>query len=385
MRASGEQARASTACAACARRAWLLSELGGPLEYSARDRGRLVELLALGDGELLMALAGRRADELRGRYADFVFDAGEPPRVEGVERICRHCGDFPRGLSGGHAPHMIEVLGGVARLVELARAPVVALLGSSRASDYGVAVARSLARGLGASGVTVVAGFGEGIAVAAHAGALDAGAGSVAVMGGGLDVACPVGRRPLHARVVGRGCAVSELPLGCQGRRWGQLAGERIVVELASVVVLVEAGETPGDLAGTRIAQALDRVVGVVPGRVTSPLSLGTNAMLAQGANVVRGADDVLELLGPLGGSRPGGTAARAGAPVSGLSAELRATLERVGAGCDTPARLLRAGGDPVEVLAALTELELLGLLIRGDGGRYLPSGPLSTGSPVVY
>ena len=385
-----ERAPASTACLACARRSWLLSELGGPLECRARDRTRLLEVLALGDRELLKALAGRRAAELSARYAD--FHIGEPGRAQDVERICRHCAGYPHGLGGRYGPHMLEVLGGSQRLVELAGGPSVAILGSAAASDYGLASARSIARGLGASGVTVIAGLTDGIAAAAHTGALDANGASVAVMGGGLDVACPARRRSLYGRIRERGCAVSELPVGCRGRRWGQLASERIVVELARVTVLVEAEDTPAGLAGARLAQARGRTLAAIPGRICSPLSRGTNAMLMEGASLVRGARDVLELLGPLGGSGVAPATASTGLagpasnplaglgsdPLAGLTTGLRATLERVGAGCDTPDRLARAGEDPAAVLLALTELELLGLVIRGDGGRYVPCEPLT-------
>jgi DNA processing protein len=371
-----DRARSPGACPACLRRSWLLSQVSGPLECRARDRGRLVEVLALPDGELLKAVAGRRAAELEGRYAG--FDGGELPRDPHVQRICRHHRDYPQALDGRSAPHMLEVTGEAQRLVELTEGPVVAIVGSTAASDYGMAIAASLARGLAASGVTVVARLTDGIAVAAHSGALDAGAGSVVVMGGGLRVACPGRRRSLYERVMERGCAISELPPDCNGRRWGQLASERIVVELAAVTVVVEAHDTPADLAGGRIAQSLGRILAAIPGRVSSPLSRGTHALLMDGASLVRGAQDVLELLGPLAGAaaQAAGAAAHTdtvGTPAQRLPATLSRTLELVGAGCDTPAQLTRAGEDPAEVLLALSELELMGLLGRGDGGRYLP------------
>jgi DNA processing protein len=257
---------------------------------------------------------------------------------------------------------------------------VVAIVGSGAASDYGMETARGLARGLVASGVTVVASLTDGIAIAAHTGALEAGGGSIAVMGGGLGVSCPARRRALYACVTERGCAVCELPLDRSGRRWGQLASERIVVALARLAVLVEADQTPADLAAARIALALGRSVAAVPGRVSSPLSRGTNALLMDGASLVRGPQDVLELLHP-----PDAPAGRLEAPApaaaadahSGLEPRLRATLERVGSGCDTPDKLARSGADPTDVLLALSELELMGLLARGDGGRYLPRHPL--------
>jgi DNA processing protein len=364
------------ACRACLRRSWLLCELGGPLDFCARDRTRLLELLALADDELLAAVAGRRAAELRAAYEQ--FDARALRQVAPVQSICRHRRGYPGSLDGPAAPHMLMVLGGADRLVRLTRAPVVAIVGSRAPSDYGREMARSLARGLAASGVTVTAGLGDGIAAAAHAGALEANAASVAVIAGGLSRSCPPRRRELYAGIARAGCAVSELPADCSGRRWGQRASERIVVELAQLSVTVEAEHTPSDLAAAEIARALGRAVAAVPGRVTSPLSRGTHALLLDGASLVRGARDVLELLSGIGacGSeeretpRPEGGR---GSPAR-LRPQLKAVLDRVGAGYDTPDKLARAGVDSADALLALSELELTGLLVRGDSGCYLPT-----------
>jgi DNA processing protein len=376
----GEAPRELGACEACLRRSWLLAELGGPLDFCARDRARLLELLALTDDALLVAVAGRRATELRGAYERF-----DPDALRGASRLqstCRHRRSYPRALAGRAAPHMLSVLGGAERLARLTQAPVVAILGSSAPSDYGRETARSLARGLSASGVTVTAGLGDGIAAAAHAGALEASGASVAVLAGGLERPCPPRRRGLYARIAHAGCAVSELPADCSGRRWGQRASERIVVELAQLSVTVEAKQTPTDLAAAELARALGRPVAAIPGRVTSPLSRGTLALLIDGASLVRGAQDVLELLSGLGGGNagvhrsqlPGGEDTRLRAS---LPPAMKTVLERVGAGYDSPDKLALAGVDSAKALLALSELELAGLLVRGDSGRYLPAGPL--------
>lgn len=116
-----------------------------------------------------------------------------------------------------------------------------------------------------------------------------------------------------------------------------------------------------------------------VPGRVTSTASEGTHALLIGGASLIRGPHDVLELLYESGAPAPASathTSAR-GAPEA-LEPGLRATLELVGAGCDTPERLIATTcGEPDSVLMALSELELMGLLRRGDGGRYVPADGL--------
>jgi DNA processing protein len=356
-----------------------LGELSGVLERCALDRERLLEVLALDDARLLAALGGSRAGELRERYELFPLrgrcDARERPCAAGVESICRHSHSYPRALDGAAAPRLLEVAGGVERLQELASAPAVAILGAKAPSDYGVEVARGLARGLAAAGVSVVACLRDGIGAAAHAGALEAGGGCVAVLAGGLDVAVPTRRRGLYARITADGCAVSELPLGCRGRRWGALASERIAVELARATVVVEARDSAEELFGARLARAGGRTLAAIPGHVSSPLSRGTHALLMDGGSLVRGAHDVLELLA-VRSVRPAGSGDLARAHWDALDPALHATLERVRAGADTPERLAGAHEDPWELLGRLSELELMGLLVRGDGGRYVPSAP---------
>jgi DNA processing protein len=263
---------------------------------------------------------------------------------------------------------MLYVLGGSERLARLTTEPVVAIVGSERPTDYGMEMARSLARGLAVSGVTVTSAFANGIAAAAHAGALECDGPTVTVMAGGVDVVGPVSRRGLYERVIASGCAVAQTPCGIKQRTWSAITRARTVAALAAVTIVVEAEQEPWDLRIAHIARALGRTVAAIPGRVTSPASRGTNALLAEGASLVRGAADALDLLY---GVSPG----QLDTPSlpSRLRADRRATLERVGAGADTPGKLTRAGDDPGETLLALAELELMGLLGRGDGGRYVP------------
>jgi DNA processing protein len=268
---------------------------------------------------------------------------------------------------------MLNVAGGVERLRELTAVAVVAIVGSRRASDYGIEMAKSLARGLTASGVTVTSGLSDGIAAAAHTGALEIDGKTVAVMPGGLEVACPAGRRTLYEQVRASGCAVAELPNDCPGRRWGRLASERILAALAELVVVVEADEHPAELACARIARDFGGIVAAVPGRATSPLSRGPHALLIEGAALVRGPEDALELLCRLGAPVARTHAQATREPRVNLTDRLRRTLEMVGAGEDTPDKLTGRGGDPGELLLALSELEVRGLLARGEGGRYVP------------
>jgi DNA processing protein len=353
------------------RRSWLLAELSPILDLNCRADGRLYELLALGDGELIQALGGRRRAELRRRHASFHED--QLPGAREVSRLCMHDGSYPRELASAGVCPMLHVAGGVERLHELTGRPVVAIVGTRRPSDYGRAVAGDLARGLSASGVTVAALQQDGVALAALTGAVGGVGGTLSVAGNGLAIATAARRRSVHEQLRHGGCALSELPCGVSGRRWGVASAERVLAALATVTLVVEAHDRPRELAAARIARSLDRALATVPGRITSPASSGCHALLRDGAQLVSGAGDVLELLyeadRPALRQATGTTGAR---PADDLEPRLRATLERVGAGADTPGKLAGEREDLGEVLRALSELELLGLLSRGDGGRYV-------------
>lgn len=294
----------------------------------------------------------------------------------GIETVCRHSDGYPASLKESPgAPRTLYVRGGTERLARLTTGPVVAIVGSERPTDYGMEMARSLARGLAVTGVTIVSGFANGIAAAAHAGALECDGPTVTVMSGGVDVVAPVSRSGLYERVIASGCAISTMPCGLKQRAWSAIARARTVAALAGLTIVVEAEERPWDLRVADFAQALGRTVAAIPGRVTSPASGGTNALLMRDAQLVRGAADALDLLY---GVRPGEHDTPA--LPSRLRCDLRAVLERVGAGEDTPGKLARSGVNPGQTLAALAELELMGLLGRGDGGRYVPRQSLAGG-----
>lgn len=287
----------------------------------------------------------------------------------GADAIDRHDPRYPAALAQMRgAPSALYVAGGVDRLERLLREPAVAIVGTRKATDYGMETTRGLARGLAASGVTVLSTLAEGIPAAAHMGALEVDGPTVTVMPSGADVCYPATRRALYERLRKVGCVVSEHPWGCGVQRWSHLVRMRLVVGLAQMVIVVEAEETPTALAPARFAEDLDRTVCAVPGRVSSPVSQGPHALLANGAHLIRGPQDALDALYGVGVRQ---------APVAKLppAPALLEVLEKISGGRDTLARLTAAGCDADEAIVALAELELTGAVVRGDGGRYLPRG----------
>jgi DNA processing protein len=366
----------SVACTQCARRAWLLQRLGPRLDSRARGLSRFWRLLELPDEELIEAIGGRSRCDLRREYAQW-----DPPRAQmkdpDVQILCRHHCAFPRGLrEDALAPHALGVRGSVERLHGMLDEKLVAIVGTRRASDYGMEVASGLARALARSGLTVASALGEGIPSAAHAGALEADGTTLTVMTGGLVRCTPAVCAPLYRRIVASGCAIAELGPNPRARRWAQLAGARTLALLAQLVIVVEADEHPWELACAQVAHARGKAVAAVPGRVSSPVSRGTNALLMDGAKLVRGPQDALDVLYGVGVRKTSDPARE----LMALQAPLAEVLERVGSGQDTIAKLAAHGVETGELAVTLAELELRGLLVRGDGGRYLQCSTVPTG-----
>jgi DNA processing protein len=354
------------ACDRCIARSWLVERMAGHIEHA---RGRLEEVLGLDDDALIAAVGGRASARLRSELGSLdVDEVRSRSAAAGLETICRCDPDYPPALHALRAPPaVLHVAGGLRRLLEMVSGDPVAIVGSRRPTDYGREVAHSLGRGLAVTGITVISGMATGVDSAAHAGSLEVGGPTVAVLPGSADRPYPAAGCGLRRQIVADGAAVSELGPGASVRRWMFLARNRIIAALAAMTVVVEAGEYSGSLVTARVAREIGRPVGAVPGRVTTPQAAGPNALLAAGATLVRGPQDVLDELFGAGVRVAGpGVAERRQAP-----AELRPLLDAIAEGHETTAALARAGFNPGQGLAALTALELGGFVRRGAGGRF--------------
>lgn len=177
--------------------------------------------------------------------------------------------------------------------------PAVAVVGTRRATQYGLNIAYSLAFDLAKAGVCVVSGLALGVDGRAHKGAVDAGGKTIAVLGSGLDYIRPLQNKDLANKIIETGGAiVSEFPHDHPPERWTYPQRNRIIAGLSKAIIVVEAPEKSGALITARLALDYNRDIGAVPGEITSLNSYGPNALLKNGAAVIRSADDVLEMLG---------------------------------------------------------------------------------------
>ncbi len=265
----------------------------------------------------------------------------------------------------------------------------IGIVGARDATAAGLAMARTLGRDLAEAGVAVVSGLALGIDTAAHAGALEAGGTTVAVVGCGTDVVYPRRNRRVRDQVLRTGLLVSEWPPRTEPRPYRFPLRNRMISGLSLGIVIVEATQRSGALITARSALEQGREVFAVPGPAGAPRSRGPHELIKAGACLVENVQDILELaenvlvenvqdiLGELAFDTRGACPAREG--VSGPGAEL---LEAISEGAQTvDAIAVQTGRKIEEIWADLLDLEVRGQVVRGPGGHFAPSAGTSSAS----
>ncbi|MDP1533105.1 MAG: DNA-processing protein DprA, partial [Rubrivivax sp.] len=246
-------------------------------------------------------------------------------------------------------------------------APSVAVVGSRSPTAQGADNARAFAAALSADGLVVVSGLALGIDGAAHEGALAGGAGTLAVVGTGLDRVFPPRHRELAHRIAGageRGALISEYAPGTPALPAHFPQRNRIIAGLSLGTLVVEAALRSGSLITARLAAEAGRDVFAVPGSIHSPQSRGCHALIQQGAQLVQTAADIVDALRL---QRPAPPVAAAGDEHSGDP--ILAALGQDPVTLD--ALISRTGWPAHELTARLLELELDGRAARLPGGLY--------------
>lgn len=180
----------------------------------------------------------------------------------------------------------------------IAEPPAVAIVGTRRATAYGLRVAKAISAACARAGVSVISGLATGIDGGAHEAALAANGRTVAVLGTGIDQYYPRAHRSLQEQIAREGLVMSELGPGNTGHGGSFPLRNRLIAALADITVVVEAPESSGALNTARYAQELGRTLAVVPHPIDSPSGRGGNALLKlHHAEPVLHPDDVLALL----------------------------------------------------------------------------------------
>ena len=280
--------------------------------------------------------------------------------------------NYPASLQEiSDAPPVLWAQGQVALLAR----PMVALVGARNASSLGLRMARRLAEGLGAAGLVVVSGLARGVDTEAHAAALATG--TVAVQAGGVDHIYPAENASLAAEILARGCRISEQAMATEPQTRHFPMRNRIISGLSRAVVVVEAAIKSGSLITAEAALEQGREVFAVPGHPFDARAAGCNRLIRDGATLVRGTQDILEVLrlAPMVGRTEPVlevvpevvTQRRSLRDITALHSQI---LARLGPSPVAEDQLIRDLDVPAAVVTPeLVTLELEGRIVRQSGG----------------
>ncbi len=282
----------------------------------------------------------------------------------GLHLICFADPTYPELLR--HIPDPPPVLWAMGDIT-LLQTRTIAIVGARNASSLGTRMTRQIVNDLGDKGFTIVSGLARGIDAAAHAAALKTG--TIAVQAGGLDVVYPRENAALHDDIAAQGLRLSENPLGLvpQARHFPQR--NRIIAGLAQATLVVEGAIRSGSLITARDATDLGREVMAVPGSPMDPRAAGCNALIRDGATLVRSAQDVIDSLGtPETVAET--TPLQPSLPLTPPDQITRKILTLLGPTAVAEDSLIRDVGLPAaEITPHLTTLELEGKIQRHPGG----------------
>jgi len=267
----------------------LLEHFGSVREIFRASPTALSAVRRIG-GQVADAIAASREEIDLTRELDLI-------REFDVEVVPLESERYPRNLKEIDNPPLILYVRGTLQPED---ALAVAMVGTRRASIYGLNAASRLAAGLAGMGVTVVSGLAVGVDSAAHRGALKALGRTIAVLGSGLANIYPRENSALADQISGNGALISEFPMLFPVEPANFPRRNRLISGLSLGVAVVEAGRRSGALITARWGGEQGREVMAVPGRIDAPTSQGTNRLIRDGATAVTSAHDIVAALGPL-------------------------------------------------------------------------------------
>jgi DNA processing protein len=347
----------------------------------------------------LEEVVGPKLAQRIAQYSDVADVAGQETAMAkcGANLITMEDPQYPLRLAEIYDPPLLLFVRGELREEDQY---CVAVVGTRRATPYGIRMAEKFGREMAARGVTVVSGMAAGIDAAAHRGALEAGGRTVAVLGCGADVVYPPQNADLMNEIIKHGCVISQFPMGTSPSPGQFPYRNRIISGLSMGTLIVEAPLTSGALITARQAAEQGREVFAVPGQVGVTNSQGPHALIREGAKLVETVEDILvelelpaHLRAPQRTSAAPRQEARSAAARPKVVAPQPAAAEnrqgRAEASANAPERsvlrALRPEGAHIDEIAAacrmsvsealstLTMLELKGLVRQFSGKRFAP------------
>lgn len=358
------------------RRRAMLATISDPTELLARNPATL-KAYGLNSEAVAAILAWQKQDETHAAVNAVrqILSDCERHAIEIVSWQHRH---YPEALRHIHDAPLVLYARGDTGLLSREQ---IGIIGSRNATPAGLDHARRFAAELSKRGLLATSGLALGVDGAAHAGALDAGYATTAVIGCGLDRIYPNQHRRLGERVVDKGLMISEYPPGTPAKAAHFPQRNRIISGLSRGILVVEAGLKSGSLITARLALEQGREVFAIPGSIHSPVARGCHDLIKQGARLVDQVDDILEELGaawsvPTGSGLPGSEAQQAAKETSethqlaALEDREIAVFKALGYDPQSTDTLCSATGLPADQLVqSLLLLELEGLVSAAPGG----------------
>ena len=359
--------------------------VGAGVSYGRREAA----LRAAGSALAILAEPGLYAAQLQEKGLALLRHAlaDEARLLDGLAKkkmalVLREDAQYPPLLRQiAHPPHLLYVYGET----DLTDRFPVAVVGTRRASAYGLTHTREIAAELAQTGVCVISGLALGIDAAAHTGALDGGGRTVAVLGSALDKPYPQENEPLMRRILeSGGSVVSEYAPGTPPSRYSFLQRNRIIAGMCLGTLVTEGPRRSGALNTATRTLENGREVFALPGNVDSPGAQLPNMLISEGARLVTGAADILSALVIEPKDAPKAAQA-AVAPMEapaekkphipgGLDETQRAICAALLAGeADFDALCAVSGLESDELGALLIEMEMDGLVTPLAGTRYAP------------
>lgn len=266
----------------------LLRAFGSPEAIFAADEHALLAAVpSLGRGTLAALLRGR-AEERAAKIVRWCH-------MHGVQILTLGAKGYPARLAAIDEPPAVLYCRG--KLPDLDRALAVGVVGTRKPDAYGVRVAYKLSFELAAAGAVIVSGMAEGLDGVAAAAAINAGSATVAVLGCGIDITYPKSRTKLAREILEHGAILTEYAPGTRPFGHNFPVRNRIISALSGAVLIAEAGEASGALITARYAIVQGKPLFAVPGDITAARSAGTNQLVADGVAPVSTTEDILRPL----------------------------------------------------------------------------------------